>query len=295
MARVGTWHFCTKQVLLLDAKRCILILDCACAWGCSLSFPGFPAPSLPCFRFFGVLAWLFAAVVARRREGKIRRLFKFVWICHCHPVVFEVQFNSAVIEDGLEMQLLTTASILLQPNFRQGETGEPGTQMLFPWTNFSLPARHFSFIKSFPLTITLVMSQSQIKMNTYWENIVSRFWWSQCQRTFIWGVGDIWRLWLLQWHRVSVIFWLHKSINTCLNFILFPRSIKWGTWASLPAGAVLWLNWLYSLNLSRHELCFWLLYCLRSLNTGISFPLPSYFKVSAKNGRGSVALKLCLG
>lgn len=92
-------------------------------------------------------------------------------------------------------------------------------------------------------------------MSTYWEKIVSRFWWSRCRRTFIWGVGDIWRLWLVQRRCVSVIFWLHKSTQTCLSFIFFLQCIKWGTWASLPAGAVLWLNWLCCLNLSLGMNC----------------------------------------
>lgn len=44
-------------------------------------------------------------------------------MCHGHSVAFEVQFNSGVFKDGLEMQLLTTTSILLQmrqPSFKQG-------------------------------------------------------------------------------------------------------------------------------------------------------------------------------
>lgn len=52
---------------------------------------------------------------------------------------FEVQFNSAVFEDGLEMQLLTTASILLQVRQTNLETGKPGTQMVVSGINFSFP------------------------------------------------------------------------------------------------------------------------------------------------------------
>lgn len=164
------------------------------------------------------------------------------------------------------------------PVWSREETGELGTQMLASWIKFSFPTSHFSFIKSLLLTIVLLVSQSQIKMNTYWEKIISRFWWSQCWRAFIWGVGDIWRLWLVQWCCVSVIFWLRKSTQTCLNFILFPLCIKWGTWASLPAGTVLWFNWLLlSKSVSGHELWLRLLFYLGSLKTGISFPLLSYF------------------
>lgn len=172
-------------------------------------------------------------------------------------MAFEVQFNSAVFEDSLAIQFdhsfnFTTVEAT---QFQARGRGEPGTQVLIPWINFSFPTRHFSFIKSFPLTIILVVSQPQLKMDTYWEKIVSRFWCSQCWRTFIWGVGDIWRLWLVQRCCVSVISWLHKSTQTCLNFILFPQCIKWGTWASLPAGAVLWFNWLHCLNLSLGMSC----------------------------------------
>lgn len=184
------------------------------------------------------------------------KLEGFLSLYRCVTVI-QWHLKSSLIQLSLKTAL--RCCCWPQVNFTTGEAThfEAGMRQenwelkpeLVSWIKFSFPTRHFSSIKSFLFTVILLVSQSQIKMNTYWEKIISRFWWSQCWRAFIWGVGDIWRLWLVQWRCVSVIFWLRKSTQTCLNFILFPQCIKWGTWASLPAGAALWFNWLYCLNL----------------------------------------------